>query len=134
MSGYRESASMIKLSDYIMQFIADTGVRHVFMLPGGGAMHLVDSLGRNKTLSFVCNLHEQACAIAADAYSQYTNHLGVALVTTGPGGTNTLPGWPRPGSTPRRSSFCPGRSSDRTWSKIAACDRSDSRRSTSSAW
>jgi acetolactate synthase-1/2/3 large subunit len=83
---------MIKLSDYIMQFIADTGVRHVFMLPGGGAMHLVDSLGRNKTLSFVCNLHEQACAIAADAYSQYTNHLGVALVTTGPGGTNTITG------------------------------------------
>ncbi len=83
---------MIKLSDYIMQFIADTGVRHVFMLPGGGAMHLVDSLGRNKNLSFICNLHEQACAIAADAYSQYTNHLGVALVTTGPGGTNTITG------------------------------------------
>lgn len=83
---------MIKLSDYIMQFVADMGVRHVFMLPGGGAMHLVDSLGRNKTLSFVCNLHEQACAIAADAYSQYTNRLGVALVTTGPGGTNTITG------------------------------------------
>jgi len=55
-------------------------------------MHLNDSLGRNKKLSYVCNLHEQACAIAADAYSQYTNHLGVALVTTGPGGTNTITG------------------------------------------
>ena len=62
------------------------------MLAGGGAMHLVDSVGRNKELTYICNLHEQACAIAADAYSQYTNHLGVALVTTGPGGTNTLTG------------------------------------------
>ena len=68
------------------------GVKHVFMLSGGGAMHLVDSVGRNKKLTYICNLHEQACAIAADAYSQYTNHLGVALVTTGPGGTNTLTG------------------------------------------
>jgi acetolactate synthase I/II/III large subunit len=83
---------MIKLSDYIMQVIADLGVRHVFMLPGGGAMHLVDSLGRNKRLSYICNLHEQACAIAADAYGQYTNNIGVALVTTGPGGTNTITG------------------------------------------
>jgi acetolactate synthase-1/2/3 large subunit len=83
---------MIKLSDYVMQFISGLGVRHVFMLPGGGAMHLNDSLGRNKDLSYICNLHEQACAIAADAYSQYTNNLGVALVTTGPGGTNTITG------------------------------------------
>ena len=83
---------MIKLSDYVMQFIAGLGVRHVFMLPGGGAMHLNDSLGRNKNLIYICNLHEQACAIAADAYSQYTNNLGVALVTTGPGGTNAITG------------------------------------------
>ena len=83
---------MIKLSDYVMQFVAGLGVRHVFMLPGGGAMHLNDSLGRNKNLIYICNLHEQACAIAADAYSQYTNNLGVALVTTGPGGTNTITG------------------------------------------
>ncbi len=82
----------MKLSDYVMQFIAETGVRHVFMLSGGGAMHLVDSAGKNKDLTYICNLHEQACAIAADAYSQYTNNLGVALVTTGPGGTNTITG------------------------------------------
>jgi acetolactate synthase-1/2/3 large subunit len=82
----------MKLSDYVMKFIAEAGVKHVFMVAGGGAMHLVDSLGRNKQLEYVCNLHEQACAIAADAYSQYTNNLGVALVTTGPGGTNTITG------------------------------------------
>ncbi len=84
--------TMVKVSDYIFDFVAQRGVRHVFMLPGGGAMHLNDSLGRNKKLTYVCNLHEQACAIAADAYSQYTNNLGVALVTTGPGGTNTITG------------------------------------------
>ena len=82
----------MKLSDYVMRRIAETGVRHVFMLPGGGCMHLVDSLGSCPDLEFVCNLHEQACAIAADAYAQYTNRLGVALVTTGPGGTNTITG------------------------------------------
>jgi acetolactate synthase I/II/III large subunit len=82
----------MKLSDYVMQFIAETGVRHVFMLSGGGAMHLVDSVGRNRELTYICTLHEQACAIAADAYSQYTNNLGVVLVTTGPGGTNAITG------------------------------------------
>ncbi|MFH0855129.1 MAG: thiamine pyrophosphate-binding protein [Candidatus Omnitrophota bacterium] len=83
---------MVKLSDYVMQYIADLGVKNVFMLPGGGCMHLVDSLGQNKKLKFIVNLHEQACAIAADAYSQYTGNLGVALVTTGPGGTNAITG------------------------------------------
>lgn len=82
----------MKLSDYVMEMVARTGVKHVFMLPGGGCMHLCDSLGRSKQLSFICNLHEQATAIAADAYGQFTNNLGVALVTTGPGGTNTLTG------------------------------------------
>ena len=83
---------MIKVSDYIIQFIADLGVKHIFMLPGGGCMHIVDSLGRSKNLEFTCTLHEQAAAIAAEAYGQYTNHLGVVLVTTGPGGTNAITG------------------------------------------
>ncbi len=83
---------MIKLSDYVFKFISGLGVKHVFMLPGGGAMHLVDSLGRAKGIEFVCNLHEQASAIAAGVYGQYENKLGVALVTTGPGGTNAITG------------------------------------------
>ena len=83
---------MIKLSDYIINFIADSGVKHIFMLSGGGCMHLVDSVGKCKKIEYVCNLHEQACAIAADAYGQYTNNVGLALVTTGPGGTNAITG------------------------------------------
>src|SRR3954451_1489065 len=83
---------MKKVSDLVIDYIASLGVRHVFMLPGGGCMHLVDSLGRHPDLGYVVNLHEQACAIAAEAYGQYTNRLGVALVTTGPGGTNAVTG------------------------------------------
>src|SRR5512135_1794035 len=83
---------MMKLSDYVFQRVAEMGVKHVFMLPGGGAMHLNDSLGQNPHIEFVCNLHEQAAAIAAEAYARVTNNLGVALVTTGPGGTNALTG------------------------------------------
>ncbi|HWD39435.1 MAG TPA: thiamine pyrophosphate-binding protein [Fimbriimonas sp.] len=75
-----------------MKFVADAGVKHVFMLPGGGAMHLNDSLRRTEGLEFVCNLHEQASAIAAEAYCRVTENLGVALVTTGPGGTNAVTG------------------------------------------
>lgn len=83
---------MKKLSDFVLEFIAEIGVKHIFLLPGGGSMHLVDSLGSNPDIEFIVNLHEQACAVAAEAYAQYTNNLGVALVTTGPGGTNTLTG------------------------------------------
>jgi acetolactate synthase I/II/III large subunit len=82
----------MKLSDYVVEFIADLGVKHVFMLPGGGAMHLNDSLGRSSRLEYVCNLHEQASAIAAEAYAKVTNLPGVAMVTTGPGGTNAVTG------------------------------------------
>ncbi|MBI5191903.1 MAG: thiamine pyrophosphate-binding protein [Nitrospirae bacterium] len=83
---------MIKLSDYVINFVADLGVKNIFMLPGGGCMHLVDSVGRHKDIEFIGTLHEQAAVIAADGYAQYKNDIGVALVTTGPGGTNTITG------------------------------------------
>ena len=82
----------MKLSDYVCDFIRGQGVKHVFMVPGGGAMHLNDSLGKCQDIEYVCNLHEQACAIAAEAYAQVTNNLGVAIVATGPGGTNAITG------------------------------------------
>jgi acetolactate synthase-1/2/3 large subunit len=82
----------VKLSDFMFQAVADAGVEHVFFLPGGGSMHLVDSLGRCPRLQPVVMLHEQAAAIAAEAYARVTGNLGVALVTTGPGGTNALTG------------------------------------------
>jgi acetolactate synthase-1/2/3 large subunit len=82
----------MKLSDYVMEFIARRHVGHVFMLSGGGAMHLNDSLGRCEGLQYVCNLHEQAVSIAAEAHARVTNQLSAAMVTTGPGGTNAVTG------------------------------------------
>ena len=82
----------MRLADYVMQRVAAAGVKHVFMLPGGGAMHLNDALAGCEDLDFVCNLHEQASAIAAEAYARVSNGLGVAMVTSGPGATNALTG------------------------------------------
>ncbi|WP_444549219.1 thiamine pyrophosphate-binding protein [Candidatus Magnetomonas plexicatena] len=79
-----------KLSDYVIDLIKDFGVNHVFMLPGGGCMHLVDSVGRK--INHTGFLHEQAAIIAADGFAQYKNDIAVALVTTGPGGTNAITG------------------------------------------
>ena len=83
---------MPKLSDYLVQFVADQGVQHVFLVTGGGAMHLNEALSRCAALEPVCNSHEQASAICAEAYAKATDGLGVAMVTTGPGGTNTVTG------------------------------------------
>jgi acetolactate synthase-1/2/3 large subunit len=82
----------MKVSDYVVRFIADQGVKHVFLVTGGGAMHLNNSLAEEERLIPVCNLHEQASAIAAENYSKATNNIGVCMATTGPGGTNTVTG------------------------------------------
>ncbi|NVN89014.1 MAG: thiamine pyrophosphate-binding protein [Desulfuromonadales bacterium] len=81
-----------RVSDYIADFVANEGVDHVFLLPGGGAMYLVDAMGKNPRLKAVACLHEQACAIAAEAYARINENLGVAVVTTGPGATNAITG------------------------------------------
>ncbi len=87
-----ETALPIKISDYIAKFLADRGVRHVFMLTGGGAMHLNDAFGYEPRLHCICQHHEQACSMAAEGYARITNSIGVVNVTTGPGGINALTG------------------------------------------
>lgn len=82
----------MKLSDYVWKYISELGIKHVFMFPGGGAMHLVDSLGKNEKMEYVTLLHEQACSMAAETYSRILDNFGVTLVTTGPGGTNAVTG------------------------------------------
>jgi len=82
----------MRVADYIWKFLADKGVRHVFLVTGGGAMHLNDALGRETRIRYVCNLHEQACAMAAEGYARQSGVPGVINVTTGPGGTNALTG------------------------------------------
>jgi acetolactate synthase-1/2/3 large subunit len=83
---------MQKVSDYVVRFVADQGVKHVFLVTGGGAMHLNQSLGNCAEIEAICNSHEQASAICAEGYAKATNGLGVAMVTTGPGGTNAVTG------------------------------------------
>ena len=82
----------MRVADYIWKFLADKGVKHVFLVTGGGAMHLNDALGRETRIKYVCNLHEQACAMAAEGYARMSGMPGVVSVTTGPGGTNALTG------------------------------------------
>lgn len=86
------SKKYIKVSDYLAEFLANTGLEHVFMLTGGGAMHLNDSFGKQANLKVVCNHHEQASAMAAESYARLTNKPAIVNVTTGPGGINTLNG------------------------------------------
>lgn len=82
---------MIRLSDYVISFLEAHGVNDIFMLSGGFCLPLVDAVGRSG-INHICNLHEQAAAISAEAYAQYKNSPGVCLVTAGPGGTNTVTG------------------------------------------
>jgi len=82
--------SPYRVADYIADFIAGQGVEHVFLLPGGGAMHLNDAVGKHPRLQVVACHHEQAAAIAAEAYCRINENLGVAMVTTGPGATNVV--------------------------------------------
>ncbi len=83
---------MIRVADYVAQSLASRGVRDVFMVTGGGAMHLNDAIGRCKDLKYICCHHEQACAMAAASYYRLTNRLAAVSVTTGPGGTNAITG------------------------------------------
>ncbi len=82
----------MKLSDYVLKFVADLGIKDLFLVTGGGAMHLNASLAAETRIRPVCNSHEQASAICAEGYAKATNGLGVCMVTTGPGGTNAVTG------------------------------------------
>lgn len=82
---------MVKVSDFVFDYLYKRGVKDVFMISGGGNIHLVDSIGKSK-INYICNHHEQACATSAEGYARLTNKIGVCLVTTGPGGTNAITG------------------------------------------
>ena len=82
----------MRCADYLFRTLADRGVRHVFLVTGGGAMFLNDALRREKRISPVCCHHEQAAAVAAEGYVRAGAKLGAVSVTSGPGGTNALTG------------------------------------------
>ncbi len=82
----------IKLSDFVAAHLVSRGISDIFMVSGGGIMHPCDSVGRQNGLRYVCNHHEQACSIAAEAFARVSGLVGVCLATTGPGAVNALSG------------------------------------------
>jgi acetolactate synthase-1/2/3 large subunit len=79
----------MRVADYVAQFIASKNVSHVFTIPGGGCIHLSDAFSKVDNLQLVANHHEQACGLSAEGYARLRGDLGVCLVTSGPGGSNT---------------------------------------------
>ena len=82
----------MKVSDYVAKFLKEQNVKHVFGITGGAIVHVFDSIGKTSGLEYICTHHEQAAAMAADAYSRVTKNLGVGIATSGPGATNLLTG------------------------------------------
>ena len=78
----------MKLSDFIVQFLNEQGIRHVFVVSGGAIIHSIDSVARHPEMSYVCVQHEQAAGAAADAYWRTCGKVGTVMVTSGPGATN----------------------------------------------
>ncbi len=83
---------MMRLADYIADFLVEHGVTHNFMVTGGGAMQLDDALGHHGGIKNIFNHNEQGCAIAAEAYARVTGRIASVCVTSGPGGTNAITG------------------------------------------
>ncbi len=81
-----------RVADHIVRIVEEAGADCAFMLTGGMMMHLIDAFGRSSKIRYYCNHHEQACAMAADAYARRSGKLGVCLATSGPGATNLLTG------------------------------------------
>lgn len=82
----------MKLSDYVIKYLSDVGIKHVFLITGAAVINLVDSFRKVEGIEYVCTQHEQAAAMAAEAYSRMTKNLGAALATSGPGATNLITG------------------------------------------
>ncbi|MBP9673630.1 MAG: thiamine pyrophosphate-binding protein [Bacteriovoracaceae bacterium] len=81
-----------RVSDYIADYLEKIDVKKVFLLSGGGIMHLIDAISRKEKLKYICNHHEQSCVMAAEGYARQSGKIGVSYVTSGPGATNTITG------------------------------------------
>ncbi len=83
---------MIRVSDYVVKYLANIGISKIFTVSGGGSIFLCDALHKNKKIKYISCHHEQAVAFAAEGYARHSNNIGGAIVTTGPGGTNAITG------------------------------------------
>ena len=83
---------MVRVADYLARALVAAGIRDAFLVTGGGAMHLNDAFGHCEGLTYWPCHHEQACAMAAEAYFRSSGRMALVNVTTGPGGTNAITG------------------------------------------
>jgi len=86
------TTAKVRVADFIAHTLVLHGIRHVFLVTGGGSMHLNDAFGRCSDIKYIAFHHEQACAMAAESYCRMTGTLAAVNVTTGPGGTNAITG------------------------------------------
>ncbi len=82
---------MVRVADYVAQFLENKGIQHVFEVTGGGAMFLNDAVEQSKLTPTFCH-HEQSCTMAAVGYTKVNNEVSVVISTTGCGSTNTITG------------------------------------------
>lgn len=82
----------MKVTEYVLKYLKDKEVKHVFLVTGGVITRMVDAFDEEKNLKYICTTQEQGAAIAAEAYSRITGNLGVAMATSGPGATNLITG------------------------------------------
>jgi acetolactate synthase-1/2/3 large subunit len=84
---------MKKVSDIVIDFLLSKKINDALTISGGGCIHLIDSLNKYQDrINTYCFHHEQALAMAAEGYYRQSNNLCCSIVTTGPGGTNTITG------------------------------------------
>ena len=81
-----------RIADIVASFLVQKGIKDIFTVTGGGAMFLNDGVASNQNLNYICNHHEQACAMSAVGYSKYKNDLSAVMVTSGCGATNAITG------------------------------------------
>ena len=82
----------MRLADFVIKFLEEKKIDTVFTVSGGGSIFLCDALYKSKKLKYIACHHEQAVAYATESYSRARNKPGAAIVTTGPGGTNSVSG------------------------------------------
>ncbi len=87
-----ERKDLVKVSDYIISFLVENGIKDVSLVSGGNLMHLLESIRITPGMNYICNHHEQASAMAAEGYSKMANDISFAMVTSGPGATNAITG------------------------------------------
>jgi len=80
----------IRLADFVIDFLYKKNIKKIFTVSGGGSIFLCDALYKSKKVEYIACHHEQAVSFAAESYARQSNSVGGAIVTTGPGGTNSL--------------------------------------------